>query len=80
MTDVKRIPLSEAVEYLTKLRKDGGLSMREVARRMGTNQSTVHQVESQTRDIRVSTLQRYARAIGHPIVAFDVIPDDEGEQ
>src|SRR6478609_9100913 len=42
-----------------------GLSQTEVAARMGTSQSAVARLESGDADIRLSTLERYAAALGH---------------
>jgi transcriptional regulator with XRE-family HTH domain len=44
-----------------------GLSQTEVAARMGTSQSAVARLESGDADIRLSTLERYAAAIGHEL-------------
>ena len=44
-----------------------GLSQTEVARRMGTSQSAVARIEAADIDAKVSTLQRYALAIGYQI-------------
>lgn len=44
-----------------------GLSQTEVARRMGTSQSAVARIEAADIDAKVSTLQRYALAIGYEI-------------
>lgn len=41
-----------------------GLSQTEVAARMGTSQSAVARLESGDADIRLSTLERYAAALG----------------
>lgn len=41
-----------------------GLSQTEVAARMGTSQSAVARFESGEADVRLSTLERYASAIG----------------
>ncbi|HTV11405.1 MAG TPA: helix-turn-helix transcriptional regulator [Acidimicrobiales bacterium] len=41
-----------------------GLSQTEVAARMGTSQSAVARLESGGSDLRLSTLERYAAAIG----------------
>ena len=41
-----------------------GLSQTEVAARMGTSQSAVARLESGQADLRLSTLERYAAAIG----------------
>ncbi|HVA03092.1 MAG TPA: helix-turn-helix transcriptional regulator [Acidimicrobiales bacterium] len=41
-----------------------GLSQTEVAARMGTSQSAVARLEAGEADIRLSTLERYAAAVG----------------
>ncbi|MGH2351397.1 MAG: helix-turn-helix domain-containing protein [Chloroflexota bacterium] len=62
--------LEEAKERRTRLRKlaelraSQGLSQTEVAARMGTSQSVVARIESGAVDTKLSTLERYARAIG----------------
>ena len=50
---------------LTAARSRAGASQAEVARRMGTTQSTVARLESGQRLPAMSSLQRYADAIGH---------------
>ena len=52
------------VADLTAQRRSAGLSQTEVAARMGTSQSAVARLESGDADLRVSTLERYAAAIG----------------
>src|SRR6266849_5181414 len=52
------------VEDLTAQRRSAGLSQTEVAARMGTSQSAVARLETGDADVRVSTLERYAAAIG----------------
>jgi len=44
-----------------------GLSQTEVAARMGTSQSAVARLESGDADVRLSTLERYAAALGQAI-------------
>src|SRR3974390_521523 len=48
-------------------RRAAGLSQTEVAARMGTSQSAVARLEAGEADVRASTLERYAAAIGHQI-------------
>ena len=55
------------VEELAGLRKAARLSQTEVAARMGTSQSAVARLESGDADVRASTLERYAAAIGSQI-------------
>ena len=52
------------VADLTAQRRSAGLSQTEVAARMGTSQSAVARLESGDADVRVSTLERYAAAVG----------------
>ena len=49
---------------LVACRVDLGLSQTEVAARMGTSQSAVARLESGEADVRLSTLERYAAALG----------------
>jgi len=60
MTDERR----RLVADLTTQRRSAGLSQTEVAARMGTSQSAVARLEAGDTDVRVSTLERYAAAIG----------------
>jgi ribosome-binding protein aMBF1 (putative translation factor) len=49
---------------LAAKRLELGLSQTEVGARMGTSQSAVARLESGEADLRLSTLERYAAAIG----------------
>ena len=49
---------------LSAKRLELGLSQTEVAARMGTSQSAVARLESGQADLRLSTLERYAAALG----------------
>lgn len=55
------------VRDLAEQRQAAGLSQTEIAARMGTSQSAVARLESGTADVRASTLERYAAAIGGQI-------------
>jgi transcriptional regulator with XRE-family HTH domain len=55
------------VRELVEQRLAAGLSQTEVAARMGTSQSAVARLESGATDVRASTLERYAAAIGGEI-------------
>ena len=55
------------VRELAEQRQASGLSQTEVAARMGTSQSAVARLESGTADVRASTLERYAAAVGSEI-------------
>jgi predicted transcriptional regulator len=52
---------------LAGARRAAGLSQTEVAARMGTSQSVVARLESGDIDARLSTLQRYAAAVGREL-------------
>jgi transcriptional regulator with XRE-family HTH domain len=52
------------VRDLARRRQAQGLSQTEVAARMGTSQSAVARLEAGTGDLRLSTLRRYAAALG----------------
>jgi ribosome-binding protein aMBF1 (putative translation factor) len=55
------------VRELAEQRQAAGLSQTEVAARMGTSQSAVARLESGAADVRASTLERYAAAVGSQI-------------
>ncbi len=55
------------VGELTAQRQAAGLSQTQVAARMGTSQSAVARLEAGGMDVRASTLERYAAAIGGEI-------------
>lgn len=57
----------ELIAELVAQRKAAGLSQTEVAARMGTSQSSVARLEASHPDTRLSTLQRYAGAVGQEI-------------
>lgn len=52
------------VGQLVAARHEQGLSQTVVAARMGTSQSVVARLESGDNDVRLSTLERYAAALG----------------
>jgi DNA-directed RNA polymerase specialized sigma24 family protein len=52
---------------LAEQRQAAGLSQTEVAALMGTSQSAVARLESGLADVRASTLERYAAAVGGQI-------------
>jgi transcriptional regulator with XRE-family HTH domain len=61
---------------LTARRQAAGLSQTEIAARMRTSQSAVARLEAGDADVRMSTLERYAAAIGSSI-AWEVRPNSE---
>jgi transcriptional regulator with XRE-family HTH domain len=52
------------VDRLVEIRKAGRMSQQDVADAMGISQSAVARIESGARDPRLSTLRRYAHAVG----------------
>jgi Helix-turn-helix len=52
---------------LVSRRRSLGLSQTEVAARMGTSQSAVARLEAVAGDVRLSTLERYADALGRTL-------------
>ena len=55
------------VAELAGQRQAAGVSQTEIAARMGTSQSAVARLEAGEADVRASTLERYAAAIGTEI-------------
>ena len=64
------------IEQLARARRESGLSQTEIAARMGTTQSAVARLESGELDARLSTLERYAAALGRA-VDWQVRPPEE---
>jgi predicted transcriptional regulator len=63
MADSRRRLLAELVDQ----RRSLGLSQTEVAARMRTSQSAVARLEAGAGDVRLSSLERYAEAVGHTL-------------
>ena len=57
----------QLVQDLVAARQGLGLSQTEVAARMGTSQSAVARLEAGEADMRLSTLERYAAAVGQDV-------------
>jgi transcriptional regulator with XRE-family HTH domain len=55
------------IRDLVAKRQAAGLSQTQVAARMGTSQSAVARLEAGATDVRASTLERYAAAVGGEI-------------
>jgi transcriptional regulator with XRE-family HTH domain len=55
------------IRDLVAQRVAAGMSQTEVAARMGTSQSAIARLESGATDVRASTLERYAAAVGGEI-------------
>ncbi len=54
----------ELLHRLGELRRAAGLSRAQVAARMGTSEAAVVRLERGSRDVRLSTVQRFAEAVG----------------
>jgi transcriptional regulator with XRE-family HTH domain len=63
MADRRRALVDDLVDH----RVASGLSQTQVAARMGTSQSAVARLESAGADVRLSTLERYAAALGYSL-------------
>jgi predicted transcriptional regulator len=64
------------IEELVRARRESELSQTQIAARMGTSQSAVARLESGDLDARLSTLERYAAALGRT-VNWQVLPSEE---
>lgn len=49
---------------LRQAREEAGLTQEELARKLNTKKSTVSRIENHAEDIRLSTLEKYAKALG----------------
>jgi ribosome-binding protein aMBF1 (putative translation factor) len=63
----RRQAQADLAEQLVARRTKLGLTQTEVAARMGTSQSAVARIESGDADVRLSTVERYAAALGHEL-------------
>jgi len=67
------------IDSLIGLRRSKSITQAQIAEDMGIAQATVSEFETESSDPRVSTLQRYARAVGVDLV-LELRPlDHEGE-
>ena len=58
---------------LRQAREEAGLTQEEMARRLNTGKSAISRLENHASDIRLSTLERYARALGRRLT-FELHP------
>jgi predicted transcriptional regulator len=72
MADRRRALIAE----LAEVRRVSGASQTEIAARMGTSQSAVARLESGEWDARLSTIERYAAAVGST-VDWQVRPSED---
>jgi HTH-type transcriptional regulator/antitoxin HipB len=61
---------------LLSAREQAGLTQAEVARRLGTHKSAISRMENHAQDIRLTTLQRYAEALGC-FLSLELRPESE---
>jgi len=52
---------------LKQFRESAGLTQEEVAKKLNTRKSAISRIENHAEDIRLSTLERFARALGRRI-------------
>lgn len=71
---------ADLVADLVAMRHAAGLSQHEVAERMGTSQPAVARLEAGQVDARVSTVQRYAAAVGARLGLSETKLRHTGEQ
>lgn len=48
-------------------REQAGLTQEEVAQKLGTHKSAISRIENHAEDIRLSTLHKYAKALGKKV-------------
>lgn len=48
-------------------REEAGLTQEEVAQKLGTKKSAISRIENHAEDIRLSTLHKYAKALGKKV-------------
>ena len=60
--------VAQTIGDLKRARQLQGLSLQEVAERMGTDRANVHRLEQGSGNPTVATLARYAQAIGNRMV------------
>ena len=60
--------VAQTIGDLKRARQSQGLSLQEVAERMGTDRSNVHRLERGSGNPTVATLARYATAVGRRMV------------
>lgn len=65
-------------DSLKRVRETNGISQEEAARRMGTDQAAISRLESGARDLKMSTLHRYADAV-HAEVQMRVVNTEQPE-
>lgn len=52
---------------LRQARESGGITQEEIAKKLNTKKSAISRIENHSEDIRLSTLRKYAEALGKEI-------------
>jgi len=52
---------------LRQLRKESGITQEELAKKLNTKKSVISRIENHAEDIRLSTLNKYAEALGRTL-------------
>lgn len=60
-------------------REQAGMTQQQVAERMGTKKSAISRLENNAGDVRLSTLQRYAEAVGCRLVVQVAEPEEKAK-
>lgn len=55
---------------LKEARESSGLTQEEVARKIATTKSVVSRIENHAKDIRLSTLEKFAKALGKRLIVL----------
>jgi len=69
--------LLDTVDVLHRLRVGQGISVREAARQMGMRPKQFERFETGIDSAHASTMQRYARVVGHRLV-FEIQAGEDG--
>jgi transcriptional regulator with XRE-family HTH domain len=73
----RRVAAIELGIYLDELRQGRGMTQTDVAKRLGSSQSHVAQLEARDKDIHLSTLASYIEALGGELRLQAVFPGEE---
>ena len=63
----EEMKLGIIIDNLRELRKEKGLTLKEVAILMDTSESAMSRLEKQIKNVTISTLARYAKILGRKI-------------
>jgi len=63
----KRLDTFKLGVLLKQARQDAGLTQKQVADQLHTSKSVISRMENHAKDIRLSTLEKFAKAVGRDI-------------